>query len=715
WIEKETNGLIKELLTPGAVGKTTRLIFANALHFKAEWEHKFHAGCTSNYNFHLLNGTSVEVPFMISYDDQFIRAFNGFKVLRLSYKQGGADKSCQFSMYILLPDAKDGLSALIEKMASKSGFLEGKLPQRKVRVRSFMIPKFNFSFAFEASNVLKELGVVSPFSQSGADFTKMVDNPVDELYIESMFHKASINVNEEGTEAGASSSWLGPPRCIMRGIEFIADHPFLFLIREDLTGTILFVGQYYYLELQGVKMALEKSTRCQQDVALSFTKHLFSKQDYQNENIIFSPLSLHVALSVIAAGAQGGTLDELLSFLRSDSVDHLNTFFSKVISGVFSDNDDVATPPSHHLSFANGMWVDKSLSLTHSFKQLVATHYKATLDSVDFQNKADQVCDEVNSWVEKETNGLIKELLSRGAVNKETRLILANALHFKGEWEHKFEDALYSHYRDFHLLNGTSVSVPFMTHYHDQYIRAFDGFKVLRLSYKQGTDKKCRFSMYILLPDARDGLSDLIGKMASESAFLEGKLPQEKVQVSDFKVPRFEISFEFEASDMLKELGVASPFSQRDADFTKMVEVNSPLDELYVESIFQKAFIKVHENGTEAAAAAYISLRGGGGCTPPGIEFVADHPFIFLIREDFTGTILFVGQVLRPLGGADEATTPVKVDLGRKKRSGTVENAERLKKKSSDFKSEKNGEKKDGDDDHKAEVPPKRKRTRKND
>ena len=128
-------------------------------------------------------------------------------------------------------------------------------------------------------------------------------------------------------------------------------------------------------------MDLRKSVQRQTDVALNITKHLFSKDEYHDKNLIFSPFSLHAALSVMAAGAHGRTLDELLSFLRFDSIDHLITFFSRLISALFYDVD----APSHHLSFVNGMWVDNSLSISHSFKQLVATQYKATLASADFQ------------------------------------------------------------------------------------------------------------------------------------------------------------------------------------------------------------------------------------------------------------------------------------------------------------------------------------------
>ncbi|KAL6570473.1 hypothetical protein OROGR_000023 [Orobanche gracilis] len=160
----------------------------------------------------------------------------------------------------------------------------------------------------------------------------------------------------------------------------------------------------------------------------------------------------------MAVGSGGSTLDELISFLRFDSADQLNTFFSLLLSTVLADT----AAPSFHLSFVNGMWAPKSLALSHSFKQLMATHYKATLALVDFQTKGDQVCCEVNSWVEKETNGLITELLPPNAIHKLTKFIFANALCFKAEWKHKF-DASSTFDGDFHLLNGTSIMVPFMS------------------------------------------------------------------------------------------------------------------------------------------------------------------------------------------------------------------------------------------------------------
>lgn len=389
-------------------------------------------------------------------------------------------------------------------------------------------------------------------------------------------------------------------------------------------------------------MDLRESIANQTNVSLSVAKHLFSKES--DNNIAFSPLSLQVVLSIIASGSEGPTQQQLFNFLQSKSTDHLNYFASQLVSVILSDASPAGGPL---LSFVDGVWVDQTLSLQPSFQQIVSTHFKAALSSVDFQNKAVEVTNEVNSWAEKETNGLIKELLPLGSVNNATRLIFANALYFKGAWNDKFDASKTEDY-EFHLLNGSPVKVPFMTSKKKQFIRAFDGFKVLGLPYKQGEDKR-QFTMYFFLPNAKDGLAALVEKVASESELLQHKLPFGKVEVGDFRIPKFNISFGLETSDMLKELGVVLPFSG--GGLTKMVN-SSVSQNLCVSNIFHKSFIEVNEEGTEAAAAtaATILLRSAMSI-PPRLDFVADHPFLFMIREDLTGTIIFVGQVLNPLAG----------------------------------------------------------------
>ncbi|XP_021891968.1 serpin-ZXA-like [Carica papaya] len=259
--------------------------------------------------------------------------------------------------------------------------------------------------------------------------------------------------------------------------------------------------------------------------------------------------------------------------------------------------------------------------------------------------KAVEVTSEVNSWAEKETNGLIKQLLPPGSVDHTTRLIFANALYFKGTWGKKFDPSKTEDY-DFHLLNGSSVCVPFMTSMEKQLIGAYDGFKVLGLPYKQGGDKR-RYSMYLFLPDAKDGLQALVEKLGSGSGVIDNHIPHKQVEVGDFRIPKFKISFGFEASKTLKELGLVSPFSE--GGLTEMVD--SPVGQgLHVSSIFHNSFIEVNEEGTEAAAASAGMIRFRS-CSyiVNKIDFVADHPFLFLIREDLTGMVLFIGHVLNPL------------------------------------------------------------------
>lgn len=260
--------------------------------------------------------------------------------------------------------------------------------------------------------------------------------------------------------------------------------------------------------------------------------------------------------------------------------------------------------------------------------------------------KAVDVANEVNLWAEKETSGLVKEILPSGAVDSSTRLVFANALYFKGAWIEKF-DASTTKDHDFHLLNGTSVQVPFMTSKKKKLVSAFDGFKVLGLPYKQGEDKR-RFTMYFFLPDAKDGLPSLVEKLGSESAFLERHIPYEEVAVGEFRIPKFKISFGFEASEVLKGLGLVLPFSGE--GLTEMVD--SPTGQnLYVSSMFHKSFIEVNEEGTEAAAASAGVIKLRGLPLNDKIDFVADHPFVFIIREDMTGVVLFTGHVVNPLDG----------------------------------------------------------------
>ncbi|XP_047962639.1 serpin-ZX [Salvia hispanica] len=387
-------------------------------------------------------------------------------------------------------------------------------------------------------------------------------------------------------------------------------------------------------------MDLEQSILNQTDVSVLLANRVISGHA-KDANLVFSPLSIHVVLGLIAAGSDGPTRVQLLSFLKTKSTEELNSLSSQLVSLVLADASPLGGPL---LSFANGVWVDRSLTFKPAFKDIVDNSYKAASDHVDFQNQAVEVTKQVNAWADKETNGLIKEVLPTGSVDASTRLILANAVYFKGAWNEKF-DASETKDHDFFLLNGSSVKAPFMTSKKKQYVRAFDGFKVLGLPYKQGEDKR-KFSMYIFLPEAKDGLPALIEKFSSQSGFIEQHLPHQQVKVGDFLIPKFKIAFDFEASEVLKGLGLVLPFTG--GGLTEMVDSSTGKD-LYVSNIFHKSFIEVNEEGTEAAAATAVVIRLRALMVEDKLDFVADHPFLFVLRENMTGVVLFIGQVLNPL------------------------------------------------------------------
>ncbi|TVU46161.1 hypothetical protein EJB05_05680 [Eragrostis curvula] len=358
-------------------------------------------------------------------------------------------------------------------------------------------------------------------------------------------------------------------------------------------------------------------------------------------NVAFSPLSIHVALSLLSAGAGGATRDQLAAVLGGGDgpggAEGLHALAEQMMHLALADGSAAGGP---RIAFANSVFVDSLLKLKPAFQEIAAGKYKAETQSVDFQRKAAEAAAQVNSWVENVTSSLIKDILPPGLVDQDTMLVLVNALYFKGTWTEKFDASETKDHR-FHLLDGSSVQAPFMSSTNEQYIASYDNLKVLRLPYQQGGDKR-QFSMYILLPAAKDGLSSLAEKLSSGPEFLENHIPTRKVEVGQFKVPKFKISFGFEASKSLKTLGLKLPLSASEL-------VDSETQKLSVSSILHKSFFEVNEEGIEAAAATAIVFATTSLQIRRTTDFVADHPFLFLIREDTTGVVLFVGHVVNPL------------------------------------------------------------------
>ncbi|KAM3296828.1 hypothetical protein ACQJBY_038928 [Aegilops geniculata] len=353
-------------------------------------------------------------------------------------------------------------------------------------------------------------------------------------------------------------------------------------------------------------------------------------------NFVVSPLSIHAALAMVAAGARGETRRELLGLLGSASLDELHRAPAIKLVGRLNGLKQT--------SFACGVWVDRRRALRPEFTATGASRYAATAESVDFVSEAEQARRRVNGFVADTTKQRIRGILPPGSVDSSTTVVLANALYFKGAWPEPF--AVFT--SPFHTPGGATVRVPAMTTGRSQYIALYRGFRALKLPYRDGGDRAAAFYMLILLPDSGALiLSDLYDKVVSSSEFIRKHTPEEEVEVRRFMVPKFKFTTEFEASSDMRRLGVTRAFAG--GDFSGMMSGGD--GRLSIGGVHHKATIEVDEQGTVAAAATAIDMAGSALPSEPPhfVDFVADRPFLFAVVEERTGTTLFLGHVVNPL------------------------------------------------------------------
>jgi serpin B len=257
----------------------------------------------------------------------------------------------------------------------------------------------------------------------------------------------------------------------------------------------------------------------------------------------------------------------------------------------------------------------------------------------------------INKWVAAATNNLIDSILDPSSVSKQTDLILANAIYFKGKWDVPFNKK-YTKDGKFYLLDGSTRKVPFMRTRMRRYIACHPGFKVLELHYGRGevSRESPSYSMCVFLPDERDGLPGLIFNIERTPGFVSKHQPMTDVAVRDFRLPKFKIEFSMPVTGVLRDMGLELAFKQGEADLSDMVEEDEDGRTLALEQIVHKAVIEVNEKGTKVVAVTGGFLRGAG-CKrrrPRPVDFVANHPFAFFVIENMSGAIMFAGHVLDP-------------------------------------------------------------------
>jgi serpin B len=360
-----------------------------------------------------------------------------------------------------------------------------------------------------------------------------------------------------------------------------------------------------------------------------FAFDLYAQLAKKDGNLFFSPYSISAALAMTSAGARNQTLAEMEKALHFPAQERLHPLFAALHKEVNGQNQGKR---AYELRTANKLWGQKGLAFKADFLKLTADSYGAGLEEVDFAGATEAARLKINAWAEKETNDKIKDLLKPGLLTTDTRLVLTNAIYFKGDWQYQFKKDQ-TREGAFHLAGGKTVKAPLM-HQKGAFKFAFlPDLSALELPYS-GKD----LSMVVLLPHKPDGLADLEKKLNAElfHAALRRLMPEPRLEVT---LPKFQTTSEFSLKQALEALGMKQAFS-KGADLSGLT--GAP--DLFISDVVHKAFVDVNEQGTEAAAATGVVVDAKSA--PPA--FVADHPFVFLIRDNRNGSVLFLGRLVDP-------------------------------------------------------------------
>ncbi len=362
-----------------------------------------------------------------------------------------------------------------------------------------------------------------------------------------------------------------------------------------------------------------------------FALSLYAQLHSQEGNLFFSPLSLSTALAMTYTGARGQTAEQMATVLHFPAEQQqLPPIFATLSKDLHADSET----HGYQLHVANALWGQKGYHFREDFLLTTKTYYRAGLNEVDFQTAAEEARKTINTWVEQQTKDKIKDLIPPGALDEWTRLVLTNAIYFKGDWVSPFMKPLTKE-EDFKVAADRQVTVPMM--HQTGFFKYFEGdnFQALELPYVSGT-----LSMVVLLPKKVDGLAEFEQSLTAQN--LTKWLPQLQQHEVVVTLPKFKITAQFMLKEILSKMGMPLAFSPA-ADFSGMSEEEG----LYLSAVIHKAYVKVNEKGTEAAAATGVIARAISAGPPPAI-FHADHPFVFLIRDNSSSSILFLGRLVQP-------------------------------------------------------------------
>lgn len=367
-------------------------------------------------------------------------------------------------------------------------------------------------------------------------------------------------------------------------------------------------------------------TKANKEFTLSLLKQLPAES-----NVFYSPFSIATALAMVQLGAGAETLEEMNQAL------HFGTLGKDIYSAFGTYLEFLSNSTGNNtLNTANRIYQSTRFTAEETFLQSCIKYFNATVESVDFA-QSEVASDKINSWVSQKTANKIQDLIPANALSIQTLMVLVNAIYFKGIWNSKFE------VKDTKEMEFRNGKVKFMT----DMMYQKDSFKIchvsdlnvdiLELPYEGET-----ISMLILLPTTVDGLP-AVEKSLTETVLRNAMSTLRKQEVKVY-LPKFKMETAFQLKSYLSALGMSSAFDQRRANFSG---INRD-EEVFISEVFHKAFVDVNEEGTEAAAATGVVITLTSIRIP--LEFRADHPFLFFIRDTVNDVMLFAGRFNNPVG-----------------------------------------------------------------
>ena len=610
WGSDHTEGMIKEAIKEEEFKEDAMSYLLNALYFKGEWTHKFDAAHTQRHQF---DEGKKEVQMMHQQSEFSYAKNNVYQSIVLPY----GNKAYQ--MTVFLPCYGRTISDVLNELNGKNWQQAG-YDTYNVNLK---LPKFETSTDMRLEDVMKALGMPNAF-EGGYGFNQFCN---ENVIIGMMKQVAKIKLDEEGTEASAvtviemDKNMISEPRYA----DFIADRPFLYVISERSTGAIFFIGQYMGEPLKNqrhnISLTDEERKLVQSNNDFAFN---LMRQARTEDSQILSPLSITYALGMLNNGAAGKTQEEINNVLGfgAAGADGINSFCRKLLTEAPKLDEETTTEIANTI-YVNSHW---DYQLKEPFVEKAQQYYDATPEARDFYD--DATCDVINQWASDHTHGMINKVLSKEEFElcKDYVSFLLNALYFKGKWAAPFNK---EYTREESFNGGTKVPMMYQGGYY-MYTEN-DLYQAIKLPYGNGS-----YLMTVYLPRQGKTIGDVLDK-------LDGKSWQFYTNSRNvaLKLPRIETGTEVNLTPIMMALGMPTAFDPDQAEFPDFC--NYPT---YIGLMKQLAKIKLDEEGTEAAAVTVIVGASGSAYQEQTAEFFATRPFLYIISEQSTGAIFFIGQYM---------------------------------------------------------------------